>query len=105
MTLKDGDSATDFTLGHEWEFRGSGIYQEGHAPGGEWHGDDMNVTVGDVEAGLTLDYSEDGTCAIVISAGDVVPGTYHDVPISFEVHRGGVMETLWFTLPTLVVNE
>jgi len=106
MTFKDseGGSSTDFTLGHQWELRGSGLFDPQHVPEGEWSGTDAFITVDGNEAGLTLEHSEDGTVATVIENGDIPPGTYQNVPFSYPVRRGGLSETLTLTIPTLVVN-
>ena len=105
MTFKDtaGGSSTDFTLGHEWVFTGEGLFDQQHAPEGEWYGTDAFITVDGNEAGLTVEHSEDGTVATVIENGDIPPGTYQNVPFSYPVRRGSETETLTLTIPTLVV--
>ena len=105
MTFKDseGGSSTDFTLGHQWELRGSGLFDPQHVPAGEWSGTDAFITVDGNEAGLTVEHSEDGTVATVIENGDVPPGTYQNVPFSYPVRRGSETETLTLTIPTLHV--
>lgn len=105
MTFKDtaGGSSTDFTLGHEWDLRGSGLFDPQHVPEGEWSGTDAFITVDGNEAGLTLEHSEDGTVATVIENGDIPPGTYQNVPFSYPVRRGSETETLTLTIPKLVV--
>jgi hypothetical protein len=68
MTFKDtaGGSSTDFTLGHEWELGGEGLFDQQHAPEGDWYGSDAAITVDGNEAGLTVEHSEDGTVCTVI---------------------------------------
>ena len=105
MTFKDtaGGSSTDFTLGHEWDLRGSGLFDQEHVPEGEWYGSDAYITVDGNEAGLTVEHSEDGTVATIIENGDIPPGTYQNVPFSYPVRRGSETETLTLTIPTLNV--
>ena len=105
MTFKDtaGGSSTDFTLGHQWDLRGSGLFDQQHVPEGEWYGTDAYITVDGNEAGLTIEHSEDGTVATVVENGDIPPGTYENVPFSYPVRRGSETETLTLTIPTLVV--
>ena len=106
MTFKDtaGGSSTDFTLGHEWELGGEGLFDQAHAPEGDWYdADTAHITVDGNEAGLSLEHSEDGTVATVTETGDIPPGTYQNVPFSYPVRRGSETETLTLTIPTLVV--
>ena len=39
----------------------------------------------------------------VNETGEIPPGTYNDVPLTYVVSRDGVQETLTLTIPTLVV--
>ncbi len=105
MSFKDGDSATDFTYGHDWTLEGSGLYGDG-APDGEWMLDDFYVSVDDQDISLAGNFSDEGGRVEVSPLGGSAPaaGVYENVTLQFTASRGGIYETLTLTIPRLVVE-
>ena len=105
MSFKDGDSATDFTYGHDWTLEGNGLYGDG-APDGEWMLDDFYVSVDDQDISLAGNFSDEGGRVEVSPLGGSAPaaGVYENVTLQFTASRGGIYETLTLTIPRLVVE-
>jgi hypothetical protein len=105
MSFKDGDSATDFTYGHDWALEGSGLYGDG-APEGEWAFDYATFHVGAEDLTFRGEFEHDGSSATLTPLPDqhITPGTYENVALKYVVARGMESETLTLTIPTLVVS-
>ena len=105
MSFKDGDSATDFTFGHDWTLEGSGLYGDG-APEGEWAFDYATFHVGAEDLSFQGTFNEDGSSATLAPLPDqhITPGTYENVAFKYIVTRDGATETLTLTIPTLTVT-
>ena len=106
MSFKDGDSATEFTFGHDWTLEGSGIYGNG-APESEWAFDNANFNVGAEDLTYRGDFEDDGSSATLAPIPDqsITSGTYENVAFKYTVARDGATETLTITIPTLVVES
>ena len=104
MSFKDGDSATNFTFGHDWTMEGSGLYGDG-APDGEWMLEDFYISVDDQDISLACNFSGEGGRVEVSPLGGSAPaaGVYENVELQFTASRGGSYETLTLTIPRLVV--
>ena len=105
MSFKDGDSATDFTYGHDWTLEGSGLYGDG-APEGEWAFDYATFHVGAEDLVYRQgEFEHDGSSATLTPLPDqhITPGTYENVAFKHIVTRDGATETLTLTIPRLVV--
>ena len=105
MSFKDGDSATDFTYGHDWTLEGSGLYGDG-APEGEWAFDYATFHVGAEDLTYRGNFEGDGTSSTLTPLPDqhITPGTYENVAFKHIVTRDGATETLTLTIPTLTVT-
>ena len=106
MSFKDGDSATDFTYGHDWTLEGSGLYGDG-APEGEWAFDYATFHVGAEDLVYRQgEFEHDGSSATLTPLPDqhITPGTYENVAFKHIVTRDGATETLTLTIPHLTVN-
>ena len=105
MSFKDGDSATDFTYGHDWTLEGSGLYGDG-APDGEWAFDYATFHVGAEDLTFRGEFEHDGSSATLAPLPDqhITPGTYENVAFNCNVVRDGATETLTLTIPHLVVE-
>ena len=105
MSFKDGDSATNFTFGHDWTMEGSGLYGDG-APDGEWMLEDFYISVDDQDISLACNFSGEGGRVEVSPLGGSAPsaGVYENVELQFSASRGGSYETLTLTIPHLVVS-
>ena len=105
MSFKDGDSATDFTYGHDWTLEGSGLYGDG-APEGEWAFDYATFHVGAEDLVYRQgEFEHDGSSATLTPLPDqhITPGTYENVAFKHIVTRDGATETLTLTIPHLTV--
>ena len=104
MSFKDGDSATDFTYGHDWTLEGSGLYGDG-APEGEWAFENATFHVGAEDLTFQGTFNEDGSSATLAPLPDqhITPGTYENVAFKYIVTRDGATETLTLTIPHLTV--
>ena len=104
MSFKDGDSATEFTFGHDWTLEGSGIYGNG-APEGEWAFDNATFHVGAEDLTYRGDFEDDGSSATLAPIPDqpITSGTYENVAFKYTVARDGATETLTITIPHHVV--
>ena len=104
MSFKDGDSATDFTYGHDWTLEGSGLYGDG-APDGEWAFENATFHVGAEDLTYRGNFEGDGTSATLTPLPDqhITPGTYENVAFKHIVTRDGATETLTLTIPHLTV--
>jgi hypothetical protein len=105
MSFKDGDSATDFTYGHDWALEGSGLYGDG-APEGEWAFDYATFHVGAEDLTFRGEFEHDGSSATLTPLPDqhITPGTYENVAFNCNVVRDGETETLTLTIPHLTVT-
>ena len=105
MSFKDGDSATDFTYGHDWTLEGSGLYGDG-APEGEWAFENATFHVGAEDLTFQGTFNEDGSSATLAPLPDqhITPGTYENVAFNCNVVRDGATETLTLTIPHLTVS-
>ena len=105
MSFKDGDSATDFTYGHDWTLEGSGLYGDG-APEGEWAFDYATFHVGAEDLTFQGTFNEDGSSATLAPLPDqhITPGTFENVAFKYIVTRDGATETLTLTIPHLTVT-
>ena len=109
MSFKDGDSATDFTYGHDWTLEGSGLWGGHEVPTGEWMFGDIRANVDGTPVIFGIDesgISEDGTWVRVQPTGEseVAPGEYANVSFAVEVSKDGATETLTLTIPHLTVS-
>ena len=105
MSFKDGDSATDFTYGHDWTLEGSGLYGDG-APEGEWELGGFTMSVDGQDITLAASFAEGGGSAGLTPLGSdaPAPGIYDNVVVRFTATRDGATETLTLTIPHLTVN-
>ncbi len=109
MSFKDGDSASDFTFGHDWTLEGSGLWGGHEVPTGEWMFGDIRANVDGTPVIFGIDesgISEGGTWVRVQPTGEseVAPGEYANVSFAAEVSKDGATETLTLTIPHLTVT-
>ena len=114
MSLKDGASAAEFTLGHTWAVAGSGVEHVGVVEEDDvWYLEEVKMQVGDAEVEFTGTLDGHGGTTIAPRAGSadgVEPGTYENVTLVYQVAKlsdGGTNvnpEPLELTIPRLTVQ-
>ena len=104
MTFTDGESATEFTLGHHWKFGGVGLWGGG-APDGEWEFEAAELAAGGSSVEFDVSFSDDGATGTVSGhMFDPPAGTYENLTLRYTVTRGDERETLEIPVPRLVVE-
>lgn len=106
VSFKDGDSASNFTFGHDWTLNGEGLYDSG-APDGAWNLGAVSVHIGTQYATFQCQFSGGGTSVTLTphSESAISAGTYENAELEYTVVRVEDSEILTLTIPTLVVNE
>ena len=104
MSFKDGDSATDFTFGHDWTLGGEGLYDSG-APEGEWNLGAVSVHIGTQYATFQCQFSGGTSVTLTPHPESVISaGTYENVELEYTIVRVEDSEILTLTIPRLTVN-
>ena len=106
MTFKDGASKTEFKLGNVRTGTGTGFYDGGSAPGGEWWMDEVGIQVGENYVSLEKQASADHKSFTVtgVASGSLPPGTHENAVLRLAVTGDSKTEDLDITLAKLVVE-
>ena len=102
---KDGESATTFTFGNDWDVTGEGLYETDGGTGRRYV---MGATLdygGENPYGLAVEFAADGKSLVLKKNGDTIPsGTYANAKFSLlTTLDGSEFENVTLPAVTLIV--